>query len=499
MTDDTLVRVSMASVLSRASGLGTDYLRDVHAAAVRVSGQFAYMTRNAHAALCDKWRAVPNTAGKPVFDRVLVINRAARTDRMARAHRWWIEAGMGDVKLERFPAVEGNMLPLPAWWHAGGPAWGCAQSHMRALESCIVSGAQAALILEDDVGFGPAFAERTAQFMRALPPDWDQAYLGGQYLQHSFAPPWRMNAHVRMPFNVNRTHAYAVSRQGAHRLYAFLADTPRWQRFRGSAHVDHYYGHAHNQGLWSVYAAREWTCNQAGGLSDLTGAHADAASWDLGDCCTVLHTPVVVVGTMRSGTSMVCAMLSDMGVYLGENLMPSSRADNPEGFFEDRRVVDAYTSGFNKVTGVQLTPDAPLIDALSCVRRAAFVRRKRLFGLKHAYLMSRPDLLRSVLGGDIRVIHVTRDPNEAAVSLERTGWFPGADCLLITRTNADMIAAAAGTFPKVLSVRYRDCLDNPEGTAKRMAEFVGADITRVRRAAGRVDPTKSWRTPQERR
>ncbi|MEQ8282894.1 MAG: hypothetical protein RIC04_14150 [Parvibaculum sp.] len=47
---------------------------------------------------------------------------------------------------------------------------------------------------------------------------------------------------------------------------------------------------------------------------------------------------VVVLGMHRSGTSVATQILQAMGVRLGENLIEGA-ADNPDGFYEDRRLV----------------------------------------------------------------------------------------------------------------------------------------------------------------
>lgn len=46
---------------------------------------------------------------------------------------------------------------------------------------------------------------------------------------------------------------------------------------------------------------------------------------------------VIILGSGRSGTSMVTGTLSNVGYFMGENLW-ESRASNPKGFFEDREV-----------------------------------------------------------------------------------------------------------------------------------------------------------------
>ena len=46
---------------------------------------------------------------------------------------------------------------------------------------------------------------------------------------------------------------------------------------------------------------------------------------------------VIILGSGRSGTSMVAGTLAKAGYYMGEQLLPANKA-NPKGFFEDIEV-----------------------------------------------------------------------------------------------------------------------------------------------------------------
>jgi hypothetical protein len=58
-----------------------------------------------------------------------------------------------------------------------------------------------------------------------------------------------------------------------------------------------------------------------------------------------LHDLVIVTGMHRSGTSLVCRLLNLCGMELGdaEDLLPPA-ADNPDGFWENRRFVEVNTA-----------------------------------------------------------------------------------------------------------------------------------------------------------
>jgi len=130
----------------------------------------------------------------------------------------------------RFPAINGRAVRPPAWWRQGGGAWGCMLSHIRILEQALTDGLDRSggvlLVLEDDALFPPDFAERAVRFIRALPADWEQVYLGGQHRGLRVRPPQRVNDEVVRPFMVNRTQAYAVRGPFIRVLYQHLCDWP---------------------------------------------------------------------------------------------------------------------------------------------------------------------------------------------------------------------------------------------------------------------------------
>lgn len=61
----------------------------------------------------------------------------------------------------------------------------------------------------------------------------------------------------------------------------------------------------------------------------------------------------LILGSGRSGTSMVAGILSKSGYYMGENLYPKDEG-NPKGYFEN-----AYINGINEEILAQITPRRP--------------------------------------------------------------------------------------------------------------------------------------------
>lgn len=253
------------------------------------------------------------------FDRVIVINLDRRSDRM---RQFMQSIGRIDWPFpvpERFRAVDGQAVGTPTWWRVGQGAWGCHQSHVRAIESALMDGVERVLILEDDVFFVDDFRSRIARFLRAVPADWRQVYLGGQHLRVRSNPPASINTDVIRPRNVNRTHAYALSRRGMVQAYRWLTDYLEHAR-HPSHHVDHRFGALHETGNFAVYAPARWLAGQAESHSNIKGKVVSSRMWD-GHRLAPSSLPfVAVVGLHKHATTTLARVLHELGVHFGDRV-----------------------------------------------------------------------------------------------------------------------------------------------------------------------------------
>jgi hypothetical protein len=207
-----------------------------------------------------------------MFSKVFVINLPFKHDRLENL-RGALPRCLSQFEI--WPAVHGDSIRHPDWWKAGAGAWGCYRSHLQILEKCYQEKLDSYLVLEDDAIFRPDFEELFLQFMRELPADWEQIYLGGQLLHEQQHPPQKISAHVYIPYNVNRTHALAVSRRGYEKVYKHLNATP----FANSEHIDHHWGRLHESGKLKLYCPGKWLVGQDGGPSNISGNNNAATFW----------------------------------------------------------------------------------------------------------------------------------------------------------------------------------------------------------------------------
>jgi GR25 family glycosyltransferase involved in LPS biosynthesis len=216
------------------------------------------------------------------FNHIFVINCQHRPDRLQAFKDEITSKGLADLdKITVVRAVVGDFTSHPAGWGAGRGAWGCLQSHRRIFEDLLHMHDErgdldwdSALILEDDVFFLENALADLNSFMQAIPTDWGQLYLGGQHRQR--AEP-TSHSGIVIGKSVNRTHAYAVSRQHVQKIYCHISYMPDYAGT--NKHVDHQLELAHNRKDWPVYCPAKWICGQRAGSSNISGKTNTDLTW----------------------------------------------------------------------------------------------------------------------------------------------------------------------------------------------------------------------------
>jgi hypothetical protein len=202
-----------------------------------------------------------------MFDKSFVINLPFKADRLEKFQQL-VPDIIGPVV--RWPAVHGDAIRHPDWWTAGAGAWGCYRSHLQILEHCYQYGVESYIVFEDDA-IPRHDSETTGRdirtFMDAVPDDWEMLYFGGQLLHVENHPPTRVNDEVFIPYNINRTHCFAVHRRGYEKLYKHLNETP----FHKNEHIDHHLGRLHETGTMRIYCPKRWLFGQDAGPSNISG------------------------------------------------------------------------------------------------------------------------------------------------------------------------------------------------------------------------------------
>lgn len=222
------------------------------------------------------------------FERVFVINLPFKVARRERLERHMELVGIADPRnISWVRGICGDCAPSPAWWGAGNGAWGCLVSHVRIAHDAVHDSLASYCVLEDDVLFHPRAPEMLELFINEVPDDWGQLYLGGQFLHQE---PVSITPWVVGPYNVNRTHAFALSKRTIptflqHVLHApdyfdvQLTSESRTVITPNAFHIDHQLGRAHERQDWNVYAPSWWIAGQNEGSSNISGKHNVEMWW----------------------------------------------------------------------------------------------------------------------------------------------------------------------------------------------------------------------------
>lgn len=186
----------------------------------------------------------------------------------ANAHRVGIRA-----EILPYGAVDGAEVLGYANTSAG--AYGCWASHRMLLEEAMHNDWESYLVFEDDCIFVSSFAHHWQRAAEYIPADWKQLYLGGELLYKNIHPPIRYNRHWNVPFNVNRTHAFAVHRRGYDDLYGVLRQIDK----EHPSHVDWALGKWHLTSPGGVYIMNNVLCGQSAGKSVINGGNFGVRYW----------------------------------------------------------------------------------------------------------------------------------------------------------------------------------------------------------------------------
>lgn len=205
-----------------------------------------------------------------------------------------------------------------------------------------------------------------------------------------------------------------------------------------------------------------------------------------------------VTGMHRSGTSLVAAVLEQIGVSFGPaHSMLEAGAENPHGFWEQRAVTELDDDVLRHLGGTWSDPPvlaegwvgAPDLEPLRARVRETFAtvfRDTAVRGIKDPRLSLLQPLWRPVAGRTVTVL-VLRDPREVAMSLAtRDGIAAERAAYLWLR----YVVAAARDAPEHLTVHHDELFTDPADVADRLAGVAGValpDPTRRRAIEALID------------
>jgi hypothetical protein len=355
---------------------------------------------------------------------------------------------------------------------------------LNILEDCLNRDVGSVLFLEDDCFFIDEFLDLWPAYANALPNDWEQLYLGGQNLKVPKQPPTPVNSHWFTPYNVNRTHAYAIHKRGMQKIYKFLQRRD-WQK---GNHIDHHYGHMHMERAAKVYIPDRWLAGQRENDSDIGFKKWNDRIWNSASDSARLRTPfVLVLGLHSSGSSCLAMCLHHMGVHMGNSF--AYRKDSGEAVEFANILEKAYPFPSLQLKMKRCKLNTRLSNWISTKCREAS-RKKTIAGAKYplACLVAK-DIAR-ICGTQLKVVHIDRDVEESIISLQKREKKKDKD--VIRRHQLKLLEKKRQFLDhnEHHTVKYDDLLSDPEKTLQSLADFIGVNPTdtQIDAAISHVNP-----------
>lgn len=191
---------------------------------------------------------------------------------------------------------------------------------------------------------------------------------------------------------------------------------------------------------------------------------------------------ILILGMHRSGTSALAGCLARLGVALGDRLVEGTPADNPDGFYEHRDIVEIHDSVLlrhgrtwddPRPASATLT-DAGIRTELAIALDAVVTRD---FAAAPLWAVKDPRLCRVLpvwlelltrRGVDVACCVSLRDPAEVVASLQARNGFSREKASALWLDH--VLAPLATSGYRSTSVRFDDLLDDPASAVQRCGQ-----------------------------
>ncbi len=210
---------------------------------------------------------------------------------------------------------------------------------------------------------------------------------------------------------------------------------------------------------------------------------------------------VAVVGPPRSGTSAVAGLLHQMGVHMGDSLLPAN-VHNPKGFYEDLDFVEVNARLLNGVEDPLVEPRwTPELHEEYTV----LVRRKsaqhELWGVKDPRLCMTLGTLADTLkaaGVELRVVTTLRAVHHSVDSLrklhggmsaDRAAGIVGKYSYARSKNMEAWVQGDPHNLARTCQVLYDQLVEEPDKVIPALQRFVGLE-PKV------TDELRAWVDPQ---
>jgi len=211
--------------------------------------------------------------------------------------------------------------------------------------------------------------------------------------------------------------------------------------------------------------------------------------------------PILILGMHRSGTSLLARMLAEAGVYLGppEQLVQAHKEDNPDGYWENTKIIDLNDRLLKALGGMDQRPPAiksgwsedPAICAFTEEADAILSQLVSTgpWGWKDPRTMLTLEFWVRLLPS-ARLVFVVRNPIEVALSLGRRSnydwdvyYSPCMPQAFVMWAAYHQAALAASGTRELLVVHYGKLVSQPKQEFMRVLQKLGLPDVDVASAA----------------
>lgn len=200
---------------------------------------------------------------------------------------------------------------------------------------------------------------------------------------------------------------------------------------------------------------------------------------------------VIVLGMHRSGTSMVTGLLNQLGVYMGDDLLPADE-NNPLGYYEDAEFLGINKGILEHAGGSWQNPPPPeKLTTVSGKHRLkmeqAITRRKELplWGFKDPRTCLTAHLwdgaIKRLATRNIYYLNVIRNGSDVVSSLEKAHGLGNWDQLVVHYQLEIGRFIRSGRKPNVRSINYTTIMRDPSLARHHLMGIVNwleLDVTR---------------------
>jgi hypothetical protein len=208
---------------------------------------------------------------------------------------------------------------------------------------------------------------------------------------------------------------------------------------------------------------------------------------------------VFVVGLHSSGSSAMAGVLYHLGVHMGNKLggYYGNKPDRSCGY-EDQNLADFCDEA---VPSRSVEMNCSLLEAKQFLNKWIIRRRREAWwlgtiaGCKYPKLGPMADVVREIVGPELRVIDINRPLNESIASLVRRDAHTDPKLLAAHQTwlwNGKLRFLASLPPETIMQVEYAHLLKQPEQVISNVVEFLKLvpSLKQVTKAVAYVDPDR---------